>query len=348
MSRQTLALRGVAIFLVVLNHAITLGLESLSGGGLAPMPAGQSTALVALLTLGLVAVPTFLALSGSYLAYALRGKTLAAGYRTVIAGLKFVVVPYFLWSIAFYVLIFFLRGDRLTIQEILKDLAVGYPFNFIPLLVAGYLIAPFLVRVCERHPWLVLAVCVAYQAFVIGVLRPGVFGVTFPGWAIYLTPPGLRLSVALWGIFLPLGVVQGLHVSSMESFVERAGWILALAVVAAYLIAVLNRLSIVAWPLADLLCPIMFVLLFPRIRREQIPVVAHFERLGRRAYGLYLTNLITLSLALAGVEAVAPRLLGAFLVLLPLLMLITVGVPYLIVAAIERLSFPGAQRWVFG
>jgi hypothetical protein len=41
-------------------------------------------------------------------------------------------------------------------------------------------------------------------------------------------------------------------------------------------------------------------------------------------------------------------LLGAFVVLVPLLMLIAVVVPYLTVAVIERLSVPGAQRWVFG
>jgi peptidoglycan/LPS O-acetylase OafA/YrhL len=66
MGRQYGALSGVAIGLIVLNHAVHFGLELSSNPG----PDGIAKAAILLQAMGAFAVPTFLFVSGAFLSYA--------------------------------------------------------------------------------------------------------------------------------------------------------------------------------------------------------------------------------------------------------------------------------------
>jgi peptidoglycan/LPS O-acetylase OafA/YrhL len=348
MGRQFPALRGVAILLVVLNHSITLSLEAVRKYGYS-MPSGvERYGWVALKEFGLIAVPTFLFLSGCFLAYALRGKELKAAYKTVWSGLRYIVAPYVIWSLVFYVMLYFLDRTIFPWPEYIKHLLVGYPYNFVPLLIFFYLLAPVLVRVGGRYPWLVILAFGLYQLFLANVLKPGLLGFAFPDWARYFALPGLRLSLAIWGIYFPLGTVYSLHSKSLLPRLAQARWLLAAAAVAAYGLAALHELSFVEFPLAELLCPVFVMLLFPLVKRESIPFAQHLEQIGKNALGLYLTNLITLSITLAIVGMLLPGLFGLLLLLIPALFIITIFAPRLLIAALARLPIPAAQRYVFG
>jgi peptidoglycan/LPS O-acetylase OafA/YrhL len=348
MSRQFPALRGLAILLVVVNHSIVLSLAASAGAGHTAPPGWERFVLEALRGLGLIAVPTFLFISGGFMTYAVRGKDLRTGYRTVLLGLRHIVVPYLLWSLVFYVLVFALRGERYAPQDYLRNLAVGYPYNFVPIVVFFYIASPFLIRVATRHPAAVLVTIALYQVFTAAVVRPGLFGLTFPEWARFLTIPGLRLSIAIWGIFFPLGIVFGLHARRWQEIVGRLWWLLAAAAAVSYSLAVLHETSFVQFPLAGLLFPVFAVMMMPLLARDAIPFVETLEAFGKRAYGLYLTNLVFLNIALVAIQAGIPWLYDQLLLLVPLLVVFTILAMQFLVAGVARLPAATAQRYVLG
>jgi membrane-bound acyltransferase YfiQ involved in biofilm formation len=214
--------------------------------------------------------------------------------------------------------------------------------------VAFYLLAPVLVRLGARYPWLVVLGVGAYQLFIVNVLKPGTLGLAFPAWAEVLTPPGLRVTLALWAIYFPLGVVYGLQAERWLPWLARLRWGLVLGAVAAYGLAVLTELGLLNLTLAGLVCPVLVVLLFPLLRRDHLPAPATLEQLGKKSFGLYLTNLIVLNGMLAVVQALAPGLFGALWLLVPLLFVFTVVVPHGVMMALERWPTPAVHRYVFG
>ena len=76
-------------------------------------------------------------------------------------------------------MIFFLNDQKYTLLEYLKNFIVGYPYNFVPLLIFYYLISPILVRLSKKYGLIVIVVIAAYQFFLINLLNPGITGFYF-------------------------------------------------------------------------------------------------------------------------------------------------------------------------
>jgi surface polysaccharide O-acyltransferase-like enzyme len=348
MNRHFPALRGVAILLVVVNHAVTLTLDGVREHGFPPVPGWERAILVGLRSLGLVAVPLFLFLSGSFAVYAMRGKPLIAGYRSVRLSLQHVLIPYLLWSIIFYLGIYILLDQTFALGEYVKFLFVGYPFNFVPLLVFFYLVAPLLLRLADRAPWVLLLGIALYQLLLFWVAISGEIGQMLPTWMAYLTPPGLGLSFGLWGIFFPMGVVFGLRDQAVKRAVRRAAPVLLVASFGLYLLVTLDVLGVVAAPLAGFLLPMVFIPLMPVLRRELIPGAQALESLGRNAYGLYLTNLLMITVVLTAALAVAPSLFRVPVVLAGLAGAAAIAAVSLAAAGLARSARPKLRLYVFG
>jgi peptidoglycan/LPS O-acetylase OafA/YrhL len=90
------------------------------------------------------------------------------------------------------------------------------------------------------------------------------------------------------------------------------------------------------------------MLIAPTIPRNAFPWVRSFELLGKRAYGIYLTNLLVLDILLTLIQAIAPNLLGYTLLILPILGALTIYLPISLMAAVERIPKAGFYRFVFG
>jgi peptidoglycan/LPS O-acetylase OafA/YrhL len=347
-SRHFAALRGFAIFLVVLNHSIVLPLERMASLGIAAPEAGGRIVLIGLQSLGLMAVPTFLFLSGGFIVFAVRNKPLRTAYHTLTLSLRYILVPYLIWSLLFYVLIFALDGSRFSLLGYVKNLLVGYPLNFIPILVFFYLLSPFIVRTAQRYPWQLLGVIAIYQGFSLIVLQPGMFGVSLPAWMRLLTIPGLRLSIALWGIFFPLGIVYALYSDWIRTRFTRFWAVLILIWVAVYVLVVMHAAGIVVAPLPGVLLPIIAVLIYPFMSREHIPLVQVWEWLGRRAYALYLSNLIWISILLLISQALTPFILRYVAIEIIFVMALTIMIVWILMELIEKIPIRGLRRYIFG
>jgi peptidoglycan/LPS O-acetylase OafA/YrhL len=349
-NRNFPALRGIAILLVVINHSITLGLQFARNQGVG-VPQWQKSLLIPIKELGIFAVPLFLFLAGSYFAYAAQGKNLKAMYRLIPNNLLHIATPYLIWSLVFYVVVFFLFGEQDSLVGYAKSLIVGYPNNFVPLLFFFTCFAPFLITLTKKFPLLIFLAFFAYQAFLVILLRPDIFGSILPEWARFFAPPIIRLPLALWGVFYPLGVILGLRYEWFKQTLSNKTnvFILIVLTLVLFSLAVSTQLSIISLPLIEIIVPLFGLIWLTNVKREQTPFVRFFERLGKRSYGIYLTNLIIINLIFFTVVQIGTKqLLAIQPLVVTVIAAITIFLPLLFMEWVEKNRGRTMYRLVFG
>jgi peptidoglycan/LPS O-acetylase OafA/YrhL len=348
MNRQFGALSGLAIVLVVLNHSIHMGMTFLPTLGYPAVEGWGRYVLEVLQQLGVFAVPTFLFISGCFATYALQSGSLRQSYKTMWSRLQHILWPYLIWSIVFYELLYAHYGQHYTIPEYVKFLLVGYPFNFVPLLVFYYVLSPLLVRLGKRYGLLLILGVAVYQLFLINIVIPQSLGFAFPYWMQVLVPPVVSTTLADWAIYFPLGIVYSLHAKAILPWLRRFRWAFVAAAALFFVLHVLHFASVIYAPLAGDLAPLALVCVIPLIRRDAIPFVQPLEWVGRMSYGLYLTHLIVADCVLWIIQVTAPQLLRDQLLLEPLLFVLTLSIPLILMYSMSRLPVRAAYRYMFG
>ncbi len=348
MSRQLGALSGLAILLIVLNHAIEIGLSYSQNLGYASPPQWQSHILSTLQALGILAVPVFLFISGNFLAYAARGDPPKISMKFLYSSLKHILIPYLIWSILFYVLIYFHEGIRHSFPQYIKDLLVGYPFHFIPLLVVFYILSPILVRIAKRYPVLLLAAILLSQLLIWLILNPSVLGGREFEWGKLLVPPIIGVTYADWAIYFPLGLVAGLHSTRVLSLAKKYAWLFASLTLFIFIVGFALSFFKLPMTIFHFVFPLPFVCLIPAIRRDSIPFVRFFENTGKRSYGIYLTHLLIIDIILWSLELFIPKVFEFPIVLLIVLFILGFEIPLLVMNLASKGPIRPAYRYVFG
>ena len=348
MNRQLAALSGLAILIVLLNHAIHMGNLGTQELGYPQAEGGGRYVLLVLSQLGILAVPTFLFTSGSFISYAARRTPPKLPWKNVWAALKRILWPYLFWSVAFFVLVYFRKNEAYTPFGYLKNLVAGYPFHFIPILIFYYVSSPILVRLADRFGYVLVAVVGLYQLFLIGLVFPGILRLNFPNWMQILVPPALGHTMALWGIYFPLGLVYSLKAKKVLPWLYRFRFVLLITTGACFVLHILHKVSVLHFPLAGFVCPLTFLLLAPMIERNSIPMVQQFEKVARKVYGLYLTHLIVLDLAVLCVQVFVPWLFTYQVLLQFFLFVVALGVPLVVMNSMVQLPTRVMYRYVFG
>ena len=347
-NRHFVALSGLAIVIVVLNHSIHMGTLGIQEMGL-PQAKGLERLLLVLLSgLGTFAVPTFLFTSGSFASYAAQRTPLRLPWSNVWAALKRLLWPYLIWSIVFYIYIYFRKAEAYTLWGYITNLIVGYPFHFVPILLFYYACSPVLVRLTRRFGYALLAGIALYQAFLTGLVFPSTFGLTVPDWTGILVPPVLGQPMAQWGIYFPLGLVYSLKAKEISPWLQRLRIVLAMTTGAFFVLLVLNDIGFLRFPLAYYMCPLVFLLFAPTIRRDSIPLVRHLEKVARRSYGLYLTNLLVLDSCVVSAQILVPGLLAYPLVFCLILFAVALAVPLGVVSGVARSPARVVYHYLFG
>jgi len=350
MNRQFGALRGLAMALVVLHHSIDFS-RSIHEFGY-PLPEGWLQYLMLVLhRLGFLAVPTFLFISGAFFSYAARGSTPPKlSWKVVWTGLKHLLWPYLIWSVLFYIVIFVLNNDIYSPLGYLKNLIVGYPFHFIPIIVFYYLVSPILVKFSERFGTVLILGVGLYQLLLISILYPETLGLsTPPDWMRFLVPPVLSTQMAVWGIYFPLGLVYSINTKQMLPWLQKFRWIFLITTAIFFLFSILTSLSIVDFYASGYIFPLAFILFIPTIKRNSIPAVRQLEEIGKRSYGLYLSHLIVLTFVLLAIRSFIPWLLNYQFLLFPLLFAAGLGIPMAVMSRLARLpATRSVYRYVFG
>jgi peptidoglycan/LPS O-acetylase OafA/YrhL len=347
MNRQYGALSGLAMVLIVLNHAVQFGVEYSVQAGYAP---GQIEryVLTFLQAFGVLAVPIFLFISGSFITYAARGSQSTLSVRFIWNSVRHVLWPYVIWSLIFYVLIFFTRDMRFGPLGYVKNLLVGYPYHFIPLLVLYYIAAPFLVLLSKRFAWLLLVGIGLYQIFLILVRDGGQLGFALPAWTQWLTPPVVFNTMADWAIYFPMGLVFALKAKEIRPFLQKWRWLFTGLVVVSFVVGLLSYFGWLNAAWARYLTPFFFMFLMPVINRNSIPQVRHWERVGKKSYGVYLTHFIVLELILFAIAALVPAFFNLTIVLYPLLLGLGLMIPLWVMEWAQKGPTRKVYKYIFG
>jgi len=332
------------MLLIVINHTIDMGARIPVGYGYPAIEGGVRILLSLIQGLGVFAVPTFLFISGTFISYAARGEPPRLTAKFLAGSISHIWWPYLLWSCVFYGVVLLQFGESYTLAGYLKNLLVGYPYHFIPLLLVFYLLAPLLVRLGKRHGPLLIGAIGAYQLLLLCLLHTELL----PDRLDILIPPGLSGTLADWAVYFPLGLIYGLHMRSMVPHLRKLRLPLVAATVLFFILGSLHYNGIISFPVAGSLAALAFVMLLPTIDRTSIPLVATLEGIGKRSYGLYLTHLIVLDLVLLGIGTFVPGLFHYRLALLPVLFVITLQVPMVAMKAMARSPLRSVYRYLFG
>ncbi len=268
MYRQFGALRGLAIVLVVLNHSVKSvtwvpqeSAQSLAAGG-------ESLFLSILVELGVLAVPIFLFISGGFFAYAASGSRSKLSWKPVKSSLKQVLWPYLVWSVVFYALVYLWKGEQYSVVGYATKLIVGYPFNFVPLLVFWYIASPLLVRISDRFGWAFIAILAVYQLILLNLVFPGAFGFEFPSWMNALVPKVIGFTMAKWAIFFPLGLICGLKARTVNPLLTRFSTVLLAVCALTITLSLLSTRGVLQAPLAGTFAAVSFVLFALTLKRD--------------------------------------------------------------------------------
>lgn len=349
MNRQFAALNGLAIVIVVLFHAIHFGRLSIAGAGYQEAVGISRWVLLFFSEFGIFAVPTFLFTSGAFVAYAARRTPPNLPWKSVRAALERVLRPYVIWSFVFYIVIYFQRDEVYSVLGYVKNLIVGYPYNFVPLLIFYYLVSPILVRLAPRFGAIVLLGIALYQLLLIAIQAPGVVGVTLPETLNILVPPALGTTLALWAIFFPLGLVYSLNSQRFLPWLQKLKWPLLATTLLLFAASLFTSAGIIRLPIAGLVAPLTLALLLPLVKRKSIPKVRQLEKVSKRSYGLYLTHLIVLDLTVLFINAVLPELNAYPLLLVAILLAVGLSIPLLVMSGLARIhTRRPVYRYVFG
>ena len=373
MRRHFGALQGLAMLLVVFVHSIQMGLDATTRFGYPPIAGWSYYFLITINNLGMFAVPTFLFISGCFFAYAARNSDPPRiSWKMVWTSLKHLWWPYLFWSIAFYAVLYFTRrqtfippvdagwqgqpsltqaaGQLQTypLFQYLKNLITGFPFNFIPLLAFYYLLSPLIVSLAKRFGLILIIVIMLYQLFLLNFRFPGILGFTWPNWLRYFIPKILGESLSFWAIYFPLGLIYSINANRVLPWLQKFKWTSLAVTMLFFMISLLNLFSVWSFPLAGFIAPLTFVLFAPTIERNSVPRVRELESIGKRAYGLYLTNLITLELSLLAIHIFIGRLFGFPLLLILVSFVLTLGLPLWVMNGLIRLPTRAVYRYVFG
>lgn len=349
MNRQFGALSGLAIVLVVLNHSIHMGTVTPQALGYPAVTGAWGLLLISLQILGTYAVPTFLFISGCFVVYVTQSGTLSQSYKTILIRLRHIFWPYLFWSAVFYILVLVQQGESYTVFGYIKNLLVGYPFNYVPLLVLYYLLAPLLVRLGKRHSVAMLVVVGIYQLVLINLLNPNALGFKFPDWMEIFVPRVVSTTLADWAIYFPLGIAYSLNSKKLLPLLQKLRWELVALAIILFPLHILNQAGMIQMPLAAEMAPLPIVCLIPLVKRDRIPLMPQLEWIGRMSYGLYLTNLIVADVIIWLIQSLLPGLLAYQVLLEPLVFVATLGIPLFFMWGISQLPpVRGAYHYVFG
>jgi hypothetical protein len=167
----------------------------------------------------------------------------------------------------------------------IKLLIVGYPYNFVPLLVFWLAIAPILVQLARRFSSVLIAIILVYQLTLLNLEYPGLLGFTFPNWAHLLKLPVLHYTLAVWGIYYPLGLIYSLNAKNITPWLQKNKVVLWAITGVFFVVGCLSKVEILKLRLAEYIYPLTFVLLLPTIKRDAIPWVRRLEEVGKPRAG---------------------------------------------------------------
>ena len=374
MNRRLLMLNGLAILAVVANHASHSGFiamfwwtdryQAVSVPNYDQMGSLSYFLLIAMQKLALFSVPTFLFITGIFLAYTARGAQTHLTWKVVLRRILNLLPPYLLWTTVFIVVQFVLGEPVTPVYVLASVFLVDYSiFFFIPLVIFYYLISPFLSPLAKNRPLLLLGLggLVLFMGIAKSYLE------------LYTHMPGVTESTAVSGVipflqsgkifeyffYYAAGLVAGFHQAKLKEFVARAKWPLLAAVIVMAVLAVaeaewvFQATELDTWRSRTLSLPTAlfastFILTFLAFDQVKLPFSGLLYQLGVDTLGIYLVHKSVLLVLPKIVYHVLPVILGLQPIYQSVLIAIAVGIPLVLMMIMRQSPIRSHYRTVFG
>jgi len=357
MVRRLLYLMGLAVLCVVLYHASGWGFIAMFWWTDRYLPVavpnfdqlGSASyyALRVIEQLIIFAIPSFLFVSGFFLAFATGRNRATIGWDVIFTRVKNLLIPYLIWSCLLLGLDV-LQGRSLPPGEFLRILLTGQAtdaYYFIPVLIQLYLLAPFLIPFARKHWKLTLLLTGLFQLFILFLRYAMILGLEAPVLQPFyiLTRSWLFTGFLFWFMF---GIIFGFHSAEIKAALIRLRWAALFGMMVFFLLGIfewesLLRLSGQAWiapdeTLVDQVYAGLFLIAFLGFEQAALPGMKAISQIGTKSFGVYLVHSLALIYTAKLVYHFAPALLGLQWVFQPILYAAGLGIPLLLMEIVAR------------
>lgn len=285
--------RAIAILAVLIIHATANATVELQWGTSHTAPF-----YLALNAFSVFAVPVFVFLSGLVLFYqyadSWNGKQILGFYGKRI---QFILVPYLVWSFAYYVVYQWMNNKTITIDwaDFASKLVwaeIGYHLYFMIIIMQFYLLFPILMTLVQRFSWLKRNIAL------VGV----VIHLGFYSYHVWVQP--FLHNATLLTTYLALFTIGGAIGMNYERFVaaaHRLWWVFGLAVAFGFMYLLLIILSYdevgygpipyeILYNGYAILVSISLLWISRMVVRSESLIVRWLKNIGIMSFGIYLIH----------------------------------------------------------
>jgi peptidoglycan/LPS O-acetylase OafA/YrhL len=369
MNKRLLILNGIAIIAVVANHASHIGFLAMfwwtdrylpvTVPNFDQMGSASYFGLVAQQKLALFSVPSFMFVSGVFIAYAVRGSQSRLSWTMIRKRVTNLLPPYLLWTLVFVIGEIVVSGETFTpVEFVLNFVTIRQsPFFFVPLLIVFFLLSPPLAYLAKFR-WkllLVLALIVQIGALTFSYLRFS----DLDGTVIDIFKFIFSSQIAEYIFFYVLGLIAGLRLTDIKKGLYKIRWFLLIATLVFAVLAVAEAEWVFqtfdsrGWRSTTLSIPTLlyilsFIFCYLSFDHVEIPFSKFFYQLGVGTLGIYLVHKSVLLVLPKIIYHVAPFALGYQILLQPLLVSIAIGIPVVMMNLTKRSPIRKHYRVLFG
>jgi hypothetical protein len=344
MVRRLLYLNGIAILCVIFYHTAGWGMTAMFAWTPRYLPVSapvfdQTGSLPYYLDrlveqIIAVAIPTFLFVSGYFMAF-------STGRRDNVA-----------WkqgnyeSLSSYV-VHFLTGST----------TIGY--YYVPLLIQYYILSPFIIPFAKNKWVLLLIVTGVFQLILqLAIILELLYGrETIPNYVEWLAflPKWLFLARFFWFV---LGIVIGLHIRRFKQFLARFKWAFLVTTVACIPLGMLEWEVIFQFSgrdylnmretILDSIYTLAFIFAFLAFINVSLPLSKQVSGLGVKSFGIYLAHLPVMRYTAKGIYLLAPGILGIQALFQPIIFIFGLGISLLVMKIVNYSPMQRYYTYVFG
>lgn len=370
MARKLLMLNGIAISSVILFHAAGWGFTAMffwthrylpvTAPNFDQLYSAPYYALRLIEQLVQFALPTFLFVSGYFIAFLTGRSKTTISWKIVASRVKFLAIPYLLWSTVVILASVLLEGARYSPASLLRMLLIGGSnpaYYFVPLLIQFYIISPVLVWLVKKALVPTLVVTALIQLLVYILQYPVSIGTDHQGVLTLasLFPKWFFMMRIFW---FTAGIAAGFHLAAIKNTAVKFRKPLLLGLAVLFVTGFFEWENIVLlsgqpWietreTLVDALYGATFILLFLSYADLSIPNGKALEFLGNKSFGIYLVHSPVMEFVSRGFYHLAPWILGSQILLQPILIAAGLGVPLLLMYLVNRSPARSLYIYQFG
>jgi peptidoglycan/LPS O-acetylase OafA/YrhL len=360
-STRLLVLNGLSILGVILYHASSWAFETVSR---TPQRFGPLTnySLRTVQQAIIFAIPTFLFISGYFIAFAIGRIEGHKQWKVVFIRIKNLVIPFLIWSVLLLSLDMLL-GRAYSVRDFLLKIITADargPYYFVLLLVQCLVLSPILVSLARTRYKLLLVLTAVIELVIVSLRYDTLLGINTPA----LEPihfMTLQRFFAGHIFFFAFGIVYGLRLSRSKQFREklvRVRWGLLVSLVVFLVIGivegeVLRKLSGLTWwsqpeTHIDGLYALTFILCFLAFEGFIPPFPKQLALLGGMSYGIYLIHWPVQEYISKMIYYLSPSLLSFQIIMQPMLIICGLGFPIILMILVNKSPIRSYYRYLFG